>query len=76
MKAGRAVGEHVGFSEPFVARIGAVLEMVAAMSKASIAAGATRQEIAETVSVCVMMGGGPAYMYGVKALEAYDQLSA
>jgi AhpD family alkylhydroperoxidase len=44
--------------------------------KASIAAGATRQEIAETVSVCVMMGGGPAYMYGVKALEAYDQLSA
>lgn len=43
--------------------------------KASIAAGATREEIAETISVCVMMGGGPAYMYGVKALEAYDQLS-
>ena len=44
--------------------------------KASIAAGATRDEIAETVSVCVMMGGGPAYMYGVKALEAFDQLEA
>lgn len=44
--------------------------------KSAIAAGATREEIAETVSVCVMMGGGPAYMYGVKALEAYDQLSA
>lgn len=38
-------------------------------------AGATRDEIAETISVCVLMGGGPAYMYGVKALEAYDQLA-
>jgi AhpD family alkylhydroperoxidase len=37
--------------------------------------GATRDEVAETISVAVMMGGGPAYMYGVKALEAYDQLS-
>lgn len=44
--------------------------------KAAIAAGATRDEIAETVSVCVMMGGGPSYMYGVKALEAYDQFTS
>jgi len=44
--------------------------------KAAIAQGATRDEVAETVSVCVMMGGGPAYMYGVKALEAFDQLAA
>jgi AhpD family alkylhydroperoxidase len=43
---------------------------------AAIAAGATRDEIAETVTVCIYMGGGPAYMYGVKALEAYDQLAA
>ena len=40
----------------------------------AVKAGATRDDIAETVSVAVMMGGGPAYMYGVKALEAYDQL--
>ncbi len=44
--------------------------------KAAIKAGATREEIAETVGVCVMMGGGPAYMYGARALEAYDQLVA
>jgi AhpD family alkylhydroperoxidase len=44
--------------------------------KAAIAAGATRDEIAETISVTIYMGGGPAYMYGVKALEAYDQLAA
>lgn len=45
-------------------------------TKAAIAAGATREEIAETISVTIYMGGGPAYMYGVKALEAYDQLTA
>ncbi len=44
--------------------------------KAAAAAGATRKEIEETVNVCVMMGGGPSFMYGVKALEAYDQLAA
>ncbi|MBV1866702.1 MAG: carboxymuconolactone decarboxylase family protein [Marinosulfonomonas sp.] len=42
--------------------------------KAAVKAGASRDEIAETISVCVMMGGGPSYMYGVKALEAFDQL--
>ena len=35
-------------------------------------AGATREEIAETIGVCMMMGGGPAYMYGAKALAAFD----
>lgn len=43
--------------------------------KASVAQGATRDQIAETVSVCVLMGGGPSYMYGAKALEAFDQLA-
>jgi len=44
--------------------------------KASVAAGASRKEIEETVNVCILMGGGPSFMYGVKALEAYDQLTA
>ena len=42
--------------------------------QAAAKAGASREDIADTISVAVMMGGGPAYMYGVKALEAYDQL--
>lgn len=42
--------------------------------QAAAKAGATRDDIADTISVAVLMGGGPAYMYGVKALEAYDQL--
>ena len=43
--------------------------------QAAMKAGATRSEIAETISVAIMMGGGPAYMYGARALEAYDQFA-
>lgn len=44
-------------------------------TQAAIKAGASKQDIAETVTVCIMMGGGPSYMYGARALEAYDQLT-
>ena len=37
---------------------------------------ATRAQVAETVGVAMMMGGGPAFMYGAKALEAWDQLTS
>jgi AhpD family alkylhydroperoxidase len=43
--------------------------------KAAIAAGATRDEVAETISVAMYMGGGPAFMYGARTLEAFDQFS-
>lgn len=35
--------------------------------------GATRQEIAEVMAMCVYMGGGPALMYAADALRAFDQ---
>ena len=35
----------------------------------------SRDEVAEIVSVAVLMGGGPSTVYGAKALEAFDQLS-
>lgn len=44
-------------------------------ARAAAKAGATRAEVAEAVGVAVSMGGGPAFMYGAKALEAFDQLS-
>jgi AhpD family alkylhydroperoxidase len=44
-------------------------------AKAALRHGASRAEIAETVAMCVYMGGGPALMYGAKALDAYDQLA-
>ena len=44
--------------------------------KAAIQTGATREELAETISVAIYMGGGPSFMYGAKALEAFDQFSS
>jgi AhpD family alkylhydroperoxidase len=39
-------------------------------------AGATREEIVETIGVAVLMGGGPSAMYGAEALEALEQFEA
>lgn len=44
--------------------------------RAGIRAGMTREELAEVIGVAMMMGGGPSFMYGAKALEAYDQFTA
>jgi len=42
----------------------------------ALRAGATRQEILETIGVAVLMGGGPASMYGCSAYEALGQFEA
>ena len=42
---------------------------------ACIKAGASREEFAEAISVAIMMAGGPATVYGGKALACFDQLS-
>jgi AhpD family alkylhydroperoxidase len=39
----------------------------------ALAAGATPEQVAEAVAVAVMMGGGPATIYGAEALEALAQ---
>ncbi|TPE50179.1 carboxymuconolactone decarboxylase family protein [Amaricoccus solimangrovi] len=44
--------------------------------KALVELGATREEVAEMLGVCVYMGGGPALMYAADALRAYDQFAA
>ena len=43
--------------------------------RAAAKAGASRDEVADTISVAVLMGGGPALMYGARALDAFDQLT-
>lgn len=35
--------------------------------------GATRDEVAETIGIAVLMGGGPATVFGGMALAAYDE---
>lgn len=37
--------------------------------------GATREEVAEVLGVCVYMGGGPAMMYAADAWKAFEQFS-
>ncbi len=44
--------------------------------EALIRAGATRDEVADVLAMCVQMGGGPSLMYAAKALDCFDQLSA
>ncbi len=39
----------------------------------ALVAGATREEIIETIGVAILMGGGPSMVYGCEALEALDQ---
>ena len=41
-------------------------------AKAAKAAGATLAEVQDTLDVCVLMGGGPATVYGKKAIDAYN----
>ncbi len=39
----------------------------------ALEAGATEAEIADTIGVAILMGGGPAVVYGSAALEALKQ---
>lgn len=41
----------------------------------AIKAGASHEEILETIGVAILMGGGPALIYGCEALEALRQFS-
>lgn len=44
-------------------------------AKALKGLGATKEEIAEVMAMCVYMGGGPALMYAADALRAFEQFS-
>ncbi len=43
--------------------------------KKLLALGASKEEIAEVLAMCVYMGGGPALMYAAEAIEALEQFS-
>jgi len=49
---------------------------IAVHIRGALRAGATRQEIVETIGVAVYMGGGPAMVYGCEAFEALGQFEA
>lgn len=39
----------------------------------ALEAGASRDEIVETIGVSILMGGGPSVVYGTKALDALEE---
>jgi AhpD family alkylhydroperoxidase len=44
--------------------------------KALIRLGVTREQLMETLGVCVYMGGGPTLMYAAEAVRAYEEFTA
>ena len=44
--------------------------------KQALESGASREEILEAIGVAVMMGGGPAVVYGCEALAALNEFQA
>lgn len=48
---------------------------VAAHARGAARRGASRQEVAEAIGVAIAMRGGPATVWGPRALEAFDEFS-
>lgn len=46
---------------------------IASHIQAALKAGVTREEVIDTIGVAIEMGGGTAVVFGVGALEAYEQ---
>ncbi|MDX2346338.1 MAG: carboxymuconolactone decarboxylase family protein [Legionella sp.] len=44
-------------------------------AQALIKLGTTREELLETLSMAIYMGGGPSLMYAAEALEAFEEFS-
>ena len=42
----------------------------------ALQAGASKAEVLETVSVAILMGGGPSVVYGIEAMQAVEQYQA
>ena len=49
---------------------------IAYHARGAAQAGASREEVAELLGVALLMDGGPAAVYGPRALEAFDEFAA
>jgi AhpD family alkylhydroperoxidase len=48
---------------------------IASHARGAARRGATFQEVAETVGVCILMNGGPGTVFGPRALAAYEEFA-
>ncbi len=46
---------------------------IASHARAAAKAGATTQEVAETMGVAILMNGGPGTVWGPRALDAFEE---
>jgi AhpD family alkylhydroperoxidase len=46
---------------------------IAAHARGAAEAGATEEQVAEVLGVCLLMAGGPASIYGPRAWEAFEE---
>ena len=81
LSKGVAEGKGLGHKEKEFVALGIAVavrcdDCIGLHVEALLKAGATREEVADVVAVCVQMGGGPALMYGAHTMEAWDQLAA
>ena len=44
--------------------------------EALLRTGASREDLASVLAMCIQMGGGPALMYAAHALAAWDEMAA
>ncbi len=49
---------------------------IAYHSEAAVKQGASREAVAETLTMAIYMGAGPSVMYAAQALKAVDQMTA
>jgi AhpD family alkylhydroperoxidase len=49
---------------------------IASHARGAARAGATTQEVAETIGVTILMSGGPATVHGPRALAAFESFAA
>jgi AhpD family alkylhydroperoxidase len=49
---------------------------IAAHALGAVRRGASREEVAETIGVAISMNGGPATVWGARALAAYQEFAA
>lgn len=49
---------------------------IGAHARGAVRAGVTREQVAETAGVVIMMNGGPGTVWGPRALRAFDEASA
>jgi len=48
---------------------------IAAHARGAVRRGATFEEVAEMIGVCILMNGGPGTVFGPRALAAYEEFA-